>query len=70
MCAGRVQALIRRGVQKGVQKWQFARATCRAGNPVIVHPQILPATFQGQTPLIEEGLSYFDKVFCTLAYAK
>ena len=32
------------GVQRGVQKWRFVKVTRRARNPVIVHPQFLPAT--------------------------
>ena len=33
-----------RGVQRGVQKWPFVRATRGVRNPKIVHPQFLPAT--------------------------
>ena len=40
----RVHACTPRGVQRGVQKWLFVRVTRGVRNPVIVHPQIPPAT--------------------------
>jgi hypothetical protein len=38
------------GVQRGVQKRPFVRVTRVVRNPKIVHPQFLPATFQGVRP--------------------
>jgi hypothetical protein len=57
-CAREVQACTPRGVQRGVQKWPFVKATRRARNPKIVHPQFLPTTSE-EDPSSARGPLHF-----------
>ena len=49
-----------------MQKCCFVRASCGADNPVVVHPQGLPATILKSRDILTGGLetSLFWAVFC------